>query len=178
MTDIDNMKFNELQKECARLGLGGQGTKAQLSERLDHFLKGDVSQKVFTGEDDNVDVNANEIEVDNPTVENSQILANNEMDARRIAFEANWESLSRKLDLIFAGRVQFFLQQNAPNNYSVVFKGSARRSECINISAGEKTILQVAQKYVAPTKGIYISKGGDTAKEAMDKFEAANPNLG
>lgn len=178
MADIDNMKFNELQKECARLGLGGQGTKADLQKRLDGFLKGDVSEKVFTAEDDNIDISPEEIEIKNPTVENKQILANNELDARKIAHEAKWESLSRKLDIIFAGRVQYFLQENCPNNYSVVFKGAARRSECINITAGEKTILQMAQKFVSPTKGIYITKGGDTPEEAMKKFQDANPNLG
>ena len=176
MTDIDNMKYTELQQECARLGLGGKGSKQELSERLDSFLQGDISQKIFTGEDDNAEIEPTEIAIVNPEQDNKQILATSDMDERRIAHEVKWESLSRKLDLIFAGRVQYFLQTNAPTNYSVVFKGSARKSECINISAGEKMILSMAQKFVGATKGVYITQGGDTPEQAMAKFQAANPN--
>ena len=172
------LSYNEMKTECARLGLGASGTKSELSERINKFIRGDESQKIYTGEDDNSDISPDEIKVENPKVENKQILANNDLDARKKTHDANWESLSRKLDIIFAGRVQYFLQENCPNNYSVVFKGAARRSECINITAGEKTIIQMAQKFVSPTKGIYITKGGDTPEEAMKKFQDANPNLG
>lgn len=168
---IENLKYNELQKECARLGLNGKGTREELSSRLDRFVKGDEEQKTFVGEDDNAEVCPEEVIAENPTIEQDQILANNELDAAKMAHEAEWEKLKIKLDLIFTGRVQFFLQENCKDNYSVVFKGLARRSECINISAGHKTIVAEAYRYVG--KHYIASKsGGDTPEQAMKKFEA------
>jgi len=169
------LSYNEMKTECARLGLNAKGSKQELAERLDRFERGDDAQKVYVAEEDNSTVSPDEVVAENPTVDQSQILVPDELEQKRVVHETEWDKIKARLDIIFAGRVQYFLQENCPNNYSIVFKGAARRSECINITAGEKTILQMAQKFVSPTKGIYITKGGDTPEEAMKKFQDANP---
>lgn len=170
MKNIEDLSYKELQSECARLGIGGKGTTSELSNRLDRFLKGDEQQKIFVGEDDNADVSPDEV-IANPDKPQDQILANNELDEAKLRHEADWDSLKAKLDIIFVGRVQYFLQENSTNNYSVVFKGTLRRSECINLTAGHKTITSIAAKYVG--RGELASKtGGDTPSQAMTKFEA------
>lgn len=168
---IENLSYKELQKECARLGVNGRGTRAELAGRLDSFIRGDVEQKIFVAEDDNSDISPDEVVAENPTVTQDQILANNDIDHAKMAHEADWDKLKNKLDIIFAGRVQYFLQKNSENNYSVVFKGMARKSECINLTAGHKTIEKEAIRYVGR---VFIAPptGGDTPEIAMKKFEA------
>lgn len=169
--NIEDLDYRALQQECARLGLNGKGTRQELSEKLDRFLNGEETQKVFVGEGDNADISPDEIVVENPEVKQDQILAVSEADEAKLRHEAQWEKLSIKLNLIFAGRVQFFLQTNSPGNYSVVFKGSVRRSECINLTAGHKTIEREAMRYIgraAPAS----PTGGDTPDQAMKKFES------
>lgn len=168
--NIEDLPYKDLQKECARLGINGKGTRQDLCNKLDRFLKGEEEQKTFVGETDNSAVSPEEVEA-NPTIKQDQILANNELDAVKLAHEAQWDKLKVKLDLIFAGRVQYFLQENSPNNYSVVFKGLIRRSECINLTAGHKTIEKEALRYIGRAQ-LASPTGGDTPEQAMNKFES------
>ena len=165
------MKYQELKTECARLGLSGKGSRQELSGKLDRFLRGDAEQKSFVAEDDNASISPEKVIVENPTKQQGQILADNDTHFGVMAHKADWNKLSTKLDIIFAGRVQYFLQENAPDNYSVVFKGTARRSECINLTAGHKTIEKMAMQFVS--RAVIAPKtGGDTPAQAMSKFEA------
>ena len=167
-------EYNKLKHDCARLGLSAKGTKQVLSERLDRFSRGDTEQKIFTGETDNKDISPEEIIVDNPTKPQDQIVAPNEDEHAKIAWEAQWEKIKARLELILAGRAQYFLQENAPGNYSVVFKGGARQSECVNVSAGINTIAKIAATFVSPAI-IAPRTGGDTPEMAMKRFEENNP---
>jgi hypothetical protein len=163
---MNELSYNELKVKCANLGLRARGTKDELIDSLTRYEKGEQSKKVYTAEQENSNLSPDLIVIENPTKENSQILADNEQEA---IFLTNWESLKRKLGLIFAGRVQFYLQENSKNNYSIVFKGGARKSECINYTAGEVLILREAIRYVGHVI-ISPDSGGDTPEEAMKKF--------
>ena len=165
-------EYNKLKHDCARLGLSAKGTKQVLSERLDRFSKGETEQKIFTGETDNKDISPEEVIVDSKAQD--QIVAPNEDEHAKIAWETQWEKIKRRLELILAGRAQYFLQENAPGNYSIVFKGGARQSECINVTAGIPTIEKIAATFVSPTI-IAPSTGGDTPEMAMKKFEQSHP---
>lgn len=170
--NINEFTYTKLKTECARLGLGGSGTKQELSIKLDRFLKGEETQKEYVAETDNSDVSPDEV-IGDESKSQGQILLENEdeLNTRKVEHETEWEKIKARLDLIFAGRVQFYLQENCPGNYSVVFKGTARQSESINITAGIKTIERIALQYVRPTS-VYITQGGDTPEQAMKKFEA------
>lgn len=167
---IEKMPYNKLKQECARLGLSAKGNRALLADRLDRFMRGDVGLKTFTGETDNKDISPDEIVVDNPTIAQDQIVTPNEDEHSKIAHEVEWDKIKRRLELVFAGRVQYYLQENAPNNYSVVFKGGARMSECINITAGIGMIEKIAYKFVSRTMIAPVT-GGDTAEMAIKRFE-------
>lgn len=167
---MEEMKYPRLKQECARLGLSGKGNKAVLMERLDRFVRGDVELKEFTAETDDKDISPEEIVVDNPTKAQDQIVIPNEDEHAKIAHKVEWDKIKRRLELIFAGRVQYYLQENAPNNYSVVFKGGARMSECINISAGIGIIEKIAYTFVSRTN-IATNTGGDTVEMAVKRFE-------
>ena len=172
---IEKMPYNKLKQECARLGLSANGKMPILAERLDRFMRGDVNQKTFTGETDNKDISPDEIIVDNPTKAQDQIVIPNEDEHAKIAHKVEWDKIKRRLELIFAGRVQYYLQENAPNNYSVVFKGGARQSECINISAGIGMIEKIAYTFVSRVM-IAPPTGGDTVEMAIKRFESKQNN--
>ena len=167
---IEKMPYNKLKQECARLGLSAKGKREILAERLDRFMRGDVSEKTFTGETDNKDITPDEIVVDNPTIAQDQIVIPNEDEHAKIAHAVEWDKIKKRLELIFAGRVQYYLQENAPNNYSVVFKGGARMSECINISAGIGMIEKIAATFVSRTN-VATRTGGDTVEQAIKRLE-------
>lgn len=166
--------YNKMKSDCARLGLSSRGNKQELSERLDRFSRGEESQKIFVAETDNKDISPEEIVVENPEATQDQIIIPNEDEHAKVIHATEWNTIKARLDIIFAGRVQFYLQENCPNNYSVVFKGGARQSECINISAGIKTIEKIAMGFVAPAIIAPVT-GGDTPEMAIKNFEKRNP---
>lgn len=173
-----DLTYNQMKTECARLGLSAIGTKQELAERLDRFERGEDAQKIFVGEEDNSTISPEEVKVENPTKDQSQNTIEGELEKRRVEHITEWEKIKRRLDIIFAGRVQYRLQENSPpcekypsGNYAVVFTGTARKGETVNLSAGIKTIEKIAMQYISPTD-VKIDRAGDTMEEALKKAQA------
>lgn len=178
-----NAKYIDYKKVCAANGIDAKGSKKDLHERLARFVNGDENQKQYVAEYDNSDVSPDTVSIDmqgkeqNIQKQNIQNMINSSLD-NAIAVEASqrWQSLKRKLDLIFAGRAQVLLQENSPpkngdnGNYSVVFKGLAKQSECVNLDTPDKVILRQASNYVSRVF-VVTDPNGVSAQKVMEDFQ-------
>jgi len=142
---MTELTYLEVQRECARNGLGARGTAQVLNKRLDEFNRGRKDEKIHIAEKDNLTLSPEKIPEAQQT---SQAITNNEFDEAEVVADVKWQALKTKLEEIFKGRVTFYL--NKEEN-TVNFSGGGYQAECITYTAPEKTILKIARNFARPT---------------------------
>lgn len=161
MIDITEMKYPALKSECAKLGLDAKGTKEELSERLEQYRKGREELKQFVAQEDMADQSLDEIKPQGET--KGQIAASHENDQRKLEADTSLQSLLRQIEIIFAGRASYSIEENSPGNHSIIFRGGGRKAENINLSAPHSLIKRMAIQYVGRT---VIDRGPQSLEEA------------